>query len=125
MTTDVQPTLSPRAEATARAIVACAHAALNLAANDNAGLAWRIADATPFIDDVRGHVEIDTRIARTIAPVIAAGVDPAFYRVDAETYPRAAVALFRQEVYSRCAMRRQRTLWLLLETVGFKAHITN
>lgn len=125
MTTESQTTLSPRAESIASAIVTCADAALNLAANDNAGLAWRIADAEPFIDDVRGHVEVETRIARAIMPTVRAGVDPAFYRVDAETYPRSAISLWRQEVYSRCAMRRQRTLWRLLETVGFKVRITN
>lgn len=53
-------TLSPRSAALASSIAACALAALSLPENDNAGLAWRLADDAPHTDDARRVIEVRT-----------------------------------------------------------------
>lgn len=121
--------LSPRSAALASCIVACAEAALCLPANDNAGLAWRLADDEPYTDDDRRVVEVHTRVARTIAPAVVEGVEGAdapargWWRVGAEYRGKAMVNLCARMPLSRSVARRTRALVELLRAAGVTARL--
>jgi len=117
MTTTNTAALSPRAAGIVAAVAAIAEAALSLPANDDGGLAFRLEDDAPFIDDVAFAAEVIDRNAATLAPAIAAAA-PSLWRVRAVTSPRAAVRLRLAQPYSRSVNRRVRTLHAFLRAAG-------
>ena len=109
--------LSPRASGLVAAVCACADAALGLPANENGGLAFRLDDDAPFIDDRAFAVEVVDRNASTLAPAIAAGV-PSLWRAHHSTSPRSVVTLRLAQPYSRSVNRRVRTLHAFLRAAS-------
>jgi hypothetical protein len=112
--------LSLRAAGIVASVAACAEAALGLPANDNAGMAFRLEDDAPFIDDRAFAAEVIDRNAATLAPAIAAAV-PSLWRAYAVTYPRAAVHMSLKQPYSGSVNRRVRTLHAFLRAAGVAA----
>ena len=115
--TTTNAALSPRLAGIAAAVVACADAALGLPANDNGGMAFRLADDEAYPDDARLGVDVIDRRAADLAPALAATVGP-LWRAYAVTYPRAAVGLRSKHVASRSTNRRVRTLHAFLRAAG-------
>ena len=68
--------LSPRLAGIAAAVLACTEAALSLPANDNGGMAFRLADDEAYPDDARLGVDVVDRRAADLAPVLESAVGP-------------------------------------------------
>jgi hypothetical protein len=118
--TTTNAALSPRLAGIAAAVVACTEAALSLPANDNGGLAFRLADDEAYPDDARLGVDVIDRRASDLAPVLEAAIG-SLWRAYAVAYPRAAVGLRSKHVASRSTNRRVRTLHALLRAAGVAA----
>jgi len=121
MTAETTAALSPRSAAVVCAIVV----AMDLfPANDNAGLAWRLADDAPHVDDYRPSVDVRHRDARRIAPALADAVKAApmgrawlMYGAG-ECCGRAAVRFGSDLVASRATHRRLAAVTALLRAGG-------
>ncbi len=98
--------LTARASGLVAAVTAICDGALSLPANDNAGLAWRLADDAAHDDDRAFGVD-----------VIAAAL-PSLWRSYSVTSPRAAVRLRSAQEFSRSVNRRVRTLHAMLRAAG-------
>lgn len=109
--------LSPRLAGIAAAVLACTEAALSLPANDNGGMAFRLADDEAYPDDARLGVDVVDRRAADLAPVLESAVGP-LWRAYASRGGRAAVALRSKHVASRSTNRRVRTLHAFLRAAG-------
>lgn len=94
-------------------------------ANDNAGLAWRLADDAPHVDDYRPSVDVRHRDARRIAPALADAVKAApmgrawlMYGYSRGSRGRAEVSFNSDLVASRGTNRRLRAAHELLRAGG-------
>lgn len=111
--------LSPRAEAEVRSIVSCAEASMNLPANDNAGLAWRVADAEPHEDDHRYEIAAYTRIARKVAEHAETALRGTWYA--SKHYSLGCVRLRTWHPASNATRRREKTLRGYLAAAGWES----
>lgn len=113
--------VTPRTAAVVTAIVV----AMDLhPANDNAGLAWRLADDEPHVDDFRPSVDVRHRDARRIAPALAEAMKAApmagawlMYGVG-DCCGRVAARFGSNLVASRATRRRLATVTELLRAGG-------
>jgi len=113
--------ITPRTAAVVAAIVT----AMDLhPANDNAGLAWRLGDDEPYVDDFRSSVDVRHRDARRIAPALDATVRAApmasawlVYGVG-DCCGRVAVRFGSGLVASRATRRRLAVVTELLRAGG-------
>ena len=109
-------TLSARAQTEIARLALCGEIAMCIPANENAGLAWRVEDAEPNMDDHRRNIIAATRIAKVVAPEVGRALAGSWYvhkdhhaaRIEFRTYHPA----------SRATRRREKTLAALLPLVG-------
>lgn len=113
-------TQTTRIAATLAAIVT---AASERAANDNAGMEWRVTDAMPHMCDSRIACEVLTRVAANVVGIVAPTVDADLWRVEVchRSGGRAAVSVYPNTEWSRATGRRVRAVAGFARALGLDA----
>lgn len=109
--------MSNREQSEVSRLVMCAEMAMNVPANDNVGIAWRLTDAEPHEDDFRYEAIAATRIAKAIVPAVETALRGTW--MVSKHYDRAQVRFRTATVASNASRRREKFLQNVLPLAGF------